>query len=153
MRLNQTFSTATLAAVLLAGVALAPAAGHAQTDGDFLMRQEADQMLVGNVLGIDVVGAAGENIGNVDDVVADREGRILGIVVGVGGFLGMGQKDVAIPMDALSFDIAGVVDGTRNEELAGQGTWGWGTDRVNRVVVQYTEEQLEAAPEFRRFDD
>jgi sporulation protein YlmC with PRC-barrel domain len=174
MRLTQTFSTATLTAALLAGVALAPAAGLAQTttqetgqtattqmaqqpthatqDG-FLVRQEADQMLVGNLMGVDVIGAAGENIGSVDDVVADREGRIVGIVVGVGGFLGMGQKDVAIPMDALSFDIAGTADGTADEELAGQGTWGWGDGRVNQVIVQYTEEQLEAAPEFRRFDD
>ena len=145
MRLKQTFSTATLAAVLLAGVALAPAAGHAQTDGDFLMRQEADQMLVGNVLGIDVVGAAGENIGNVDDVVADREGQILGVVVGVGGFLGIAEKDVGIPVDALSFDMEDVPD----DEMA----WGWGTGRVNRVVVDYTREELEAAPEFRRFED
>jgi sporulation protein YlmC with PRC-barrel domain len=176
MRLNQTFSTATLAAALLAGVALAPIAGLAQTttqqpaqqtgqtattemaqqpthatqDG-FLVRQEADQILVSNLMGVDVVGAAGENIGTVDDVVADREGRILGIVVGVGGFLGMGQKDVAIPIDALSFD--GAADGARDEELAGQGTWGWGTGRVNRVIVEYTEAQLEAAPEFRRFDE
>jgi len=145
MRLKQTFSTATLAAVLLAGVALAPAAGHAQTDGDFLMRQEADQMLVGNVLGIDVVGAAGENIGNVDDVVADREGQILGVVVGVGGFLGIAEKDVGIPVDALTFDMEDVPD----DEMA----WGWGTGRVNRVVVDYTREELEAAPEFRRFED
>jgi sporulation protein YlmC with PRC-barrel domain len=178
MRLTQTFSTATLAAALLAGVALAPFAGLAQTttqqpaqqtgqtattemaqqpthatqDG-FLVRQEADQMLVSNLMGVDVVGAAGENIGNVDDVVADLDGRILGIVVGVGGFLGMGQKDVGIPVDALSFDIEGVADGTRDEGLAGQGTWGWGTGRVNRVIVEYTEAQLEAAPEFRRFDE
>jgi sporulation protein YlmC with PRC-barrel domain len=166
MRLTQTFSTAALAAALLAGVALAPIAGLAQTttqqpaqqpthatqDG-FLVRQEADQMLVSNLMGVDVVGAAGENIGTVDDVVADLDGQILGIVVGVGGFLGMGQKDVAIPIDALSFDIEGVADGTRDEELAGQGTWGWGTDRVNRVIVEYTEAQLEAAPEFRRFDE
>ena len=178
MRLNHSFSTATLAAALLAGVALAPIAGLAQTttqqpaqqtgqtattqmaqqpthatQAGFLVRQEADQMLVSNLMGVDVVGAAGENIGSVDDVVADREGQIVGIVVGVGGFLGMGQKDVAIPMDALSFDIGGVADGTRDEGLAGQGTWGWGNDRVNRVVVEYTQEQLEAAPEFRRFDD
>ncbi len=145
MRLNQTFSTATLAAVLLAGVALGPVAGQAQTADDrFLVRQEADQMLVNNILGVDVVSAAGENIGNVDDVVADRQGQILGIVVGVGGFLGIGEKDVAIPVDALTFDMA---------DAHGDTGWGWGDGRVNQVVVDYTQEQLEAAPEFQRFDD
>jgi len=138
--------------VLLAGVALAPATGRAQTaeqpdnnvqDG-FLSRQQEDQMLVGNLIGVDVFSTADENIGNVDDVVADLDGQILGIVVGVGGFLGMAEKDVGIPMEALTFEM----DGPEAEE-----TWGWGTGRVNRVVVDYTEDQLEAAPEFRRFLD
>jgi sporulation protein YlmC with PRC-barrel domain len=40
-------------------------------------------------------------IGAVDDVLIDKEGRISAMIVGVGGFLGMGEKDVAIPFSAL----------------------------------------------------
>src|SRR6267143_1974158 len=40
-------------------------------------------------------------IGEVDDVLIDKEGRVTALIIGVGGFLGMGEKDVAIPFSAL----------------------------------------------------
>jgi sporulation protein YlmC with PRC-barrel domain len=40
-------------------------------------------------------------IGAVDDVLIDKEGRVSAMIIGVGGFLGMGEKDVAIPFSAL----------------------------------------------------
>ena len=40
-------------------------------------------------------------IGEVDDVLIDKEGRVTAMIIGVGGFLGMGEKDVAIPFSAL----------------------------------------------------
>jgi hypothetical protein len=36
-------------------------------------------------------------IGDVDDVLIDKEGRIAAMIIGVGGFLGMGEKNVAVP--------------------------------------------------------
>ena len=40
-------------------------------------------------------------IGDVDDVLIDKEGHVTAMIIGVGGFLGMGEKDVAIPFSAL----------------------------------------------------
>ena len=40
-------------------------------------------------------------IGVVDDLLIDKEGHVTAIMVGVGGFLGMGEKDVAIPFSGL----------------------------------------------------
>src|SRR6267143_2676258 len=40
-------------------------------------------------------------IGEVDDILIDKEGRVAALIIGVGGFLGMGEKDVAIPFSAL----------------------------------------------------
>jgi sporulation protein YlmC with PRC-barrel domain len=40
-------------------------------------------------------------IGTVDDLLIDQQGRITAVLVGVGGFLGIGEKDVAIPFSAL----------------------------------------------------
>jgi hypothetical protein len=40
-------------------------------------------------------------IGEIDDVLVDREGRITALVIGVGGFLGVGVKDVAVPFCAV----------------------------------------------------
>ena len=36
-------------------------------------------------------------IGGIDDVLIDKEGRVTALIIGVGGFLGMGEKNVAIP--------------------------------------------------------
>ena len=40
-------------------------------------------------------------IGTIDDVLVDKSGKVTGLVVGVGGFLGAGEKDVIVPFDAV----------------------------------------------------
>jgi len=40
-------------------------------------------------------------IGDVDDVLVDKAGKVTGLVVGVGGFLGAGEKDVIVPFTAV----------------------------------------------------
>jgi ribosomal 30S subunit maturation factor RimM len=83
-------------------------AGQEQLEiqGGFVVRQGPNQLLGSNLMSANVIGATGENIGTVDDVLMDNQGRVLAIIVGVGGFLGIGQRDVAIPVDALNFVTA-----------------------------------------------
>src|SRR5262249_6215288 len=40
-------------------------------------------------------------IGEIMDVLVERDGKITGLIIGVGGFLGMGEKDVAVPFNAV----------------------------------------------------
>ena len=61
----------------------------------------------GTHLGSKIVGAnvhsnAGEKLGDVNDLIIDGTGRITGVVVGVGGFLGVGEKNVALAWDAVT---------------------------------------------------
>ena len=49
-----------------------------------------------------VYDTADNKIGTVDDVLVDKTGKIHAAMVGVGGFLGMGEKDVAVPFEALN---------------------------------------------------
>jgi hypothetical protein len=42
-------------------------------------------------------------IGEINDVLVDSEGKTVALVVGVGGFLGVGEKDVAVPLNAVQF--------------------------------------------------
>jgi sporulation protein YlmC with PRC-barrel domain len=42
-------------------------------------------------------------IGEIMDVLVDRDGKIAVLIVGVGGFLGMGEKDVAVPFNSVQF--------------------------------------------------
>ncbi len=71
---------------------MAPASDSAQ----FVSTQKPDQWLASKFKGTDVVGADNEKIGDVSDILFDKTGKIEAFVVSVGGFLGMGAKDVAL---------------------------------------------------------
>jgi sporulation protein YlmC with PRC-barrel domain len=91
-----------------------------------------DQVLASSVLGKTVytgVDEQGEAIGDVNDVVINADGGAEAMVIGVGGFLGIGEKDVAIGFDRVSWSDR---DGQRI------------------IVVAATKEELQAAPEFQR---
>lgn len=49
----------------------------------------------------DVYDPQQSKIGSVDDVLVDKSGKITGLVIGVGGFLGAGEKDVIVPFTAV----------------------------------------------------
>jgi PRC-barrel domain protein len=62
----------------------------------FITKQSADQHLASKFKGTDVLGPGDEKIGDVSDILFDDKGTVLAYIVGVGGFLGIGAKDVAI---------------------------------------------------------
>jgi ribosomal 30S subunit maturation factor RimM len=95
-----------------------------ELQGGFVVRQGPNQILGSNLMSANVIGATGENIGSVDDVLMDGEGRVMAIIVGVGGFLGIGQRDVAIPVDALNFVTAEVVAAGTPAQPTATGTVG-----------------------------
>ena len=91
-----------------------------------------EQVLASSVLGKTVYTGSdeqGEAIGDVNDVVINASGGAEAMVIGVGGFLGIGEKDVAISFDRVSWSDR---DGQRI------------------IVVSATKEELQAAPEFDR---
>ena len=49
----------------------------------------------------DVYDAHDNKIGDVSDVLLDKTGRVTAVILGVGGFLGMGEKDVAVPFNSV----------------------------------------------------
>lgn len=54
------------------------------------------QWRASEAMGLSVYNRAGERIGEVDDIIFDNTGRIAAAVVGVGGFLGLGERKVAV---------------------------------------------------------
>jgi sporulation protein YlmC with PRC-barrel domain len=93
------------ATVLMAGSALAQTTAPTQPagPGQVMTQMPPDLMRGSQLMGIDVYGADNQRIGDIDEVLVDRQGKIHGLVVGVGGFLGIGQKDVAIPFDQVQW--------------------------------------------------
>ncbi len=55
------------------------------------------------LMGVDIYGADDKKVGDVTEVIFDKQGKIEMVTVGVGGFLGIGSKDVAIPFDQVTW--------------------------------------------------
>jgi len=96
--------------MILAGALTLAAGGPAWAEtakpvgaDQFVTNQPAGEWLARVILGATVQNDAGETVGDVNDLVFTRTGQISTVVLGVGGFLGMGEKDVAVPYTALSF--------------------------------------------------
>jgi hypothetical protein len=52
---------------------------------------------------VKIYNSSNENIGDVNDLIVDKKGNIDAVVVGVGGFLGIGEKNVALPYGAITW--------------------------------------------------
>lgn len=118
----------TAIATLLATAAYAQEA----TPTPMARNQAAAEHLASNIIGKSVYNGAGadaKDIGKVTDMIIAPDGSVAAVVVGVGGFLGLGEKDVAVDYRAL----------------------GWADRKGERwLVINATKEQLEAQPAFDR---
>ena len=61
----------------------------------------ADSVTVTNYYKQNVYDQSDAKIGEIADVLVDKEGRVTALIVSVGGFLGAGEKDVAVPFNAI----------------------------------------------------
>jgi len=62
-------------------------------------------ILASRVNGTNVYNSAGDKIGHVEDVVLDKQSnRIMFAALGIGGFLGMGEKFHPVPWSVLDYD-------------------------------------------------
>src|SRR4051812_39913810 len=80
-----------------------PAARTQTNQGQFLTQESADQWRGSKLVGLTVYGPNNERIGDINEVLVDRNGKVDAIVIGAGGFLGIGEKDVALPFSQVKF--------------------------------------------------
>ncbi|HEX2019073.1 MAG TPA: PRC-barrel domain-containing protein [Aurantimonas sp.] len=78
-------------------------ASTSAVEGPFVTVPPSGAWRASDLEGKDVYDTTGENIGSISDVLLSEDGEVMAVLVGVGGFLGIGQKDVAVAMDALEF--------------------------------------------------
>jgi len=84
---------------------------------------------VQGILGKEVRSAADENMGRIVDVVVDRTGQVRAAIIDFGGFLGVGSRKIAVAWNGLRFPPK--------------------TDKVERVALELTRDQVRAAPEYK----
>jgi hypothetical protein len=78
-------------------------AGEDAVNGPFVTVPQTGAWRVTNLEGKNVEDANGESIGSIIDVLVNQRGEVIAVLVGVGGFLGIGEKHVAVAMSALEF--------------------------------------------------
>jgi sporulation protein YlmC with PRC-barrel domain len=118
-----------LAAAPIAGQALAQTATAPGVTVPFVSQQPAEEWLARVFIGQSVYNAAGEAIGDINDLVFNRKGQITTVVIGVGGFLSIGEKGVGVPYSALTFSV-----GKTGERV---------------IAVALTKQDLTQAPVFK----
>jgi sporulation protein YlmC with PRC-barrel domain len=93
-----------LSLALLAGTLAAPTIAHAQVAGTSTVSvTEATQVAMGwsvkkSILGKTVYNDAGEKIGKVEDMIISPRQNVSYLIIGAGGFVGIGRHDVAVPV-------------------------------------------------------
>jgi hypothetical protein len=111
----------------------------------FIAWQGADKWAFTKFRGSDVRGPDDASIGSVNDLLFDKSGKIIGVVIGVGGFLGIGTKNVAIDMSA--FNVVPADSGS--SEI---GKTSAASDPSNvKLKVAWTKDQLRDAPDFEYY--
>ena len=80
-----------------------PSQAQAPSGVNFVTRQEKTQWRAPKLVGVGVYGPNGTQVGKIDDLLMDHNGATQTVVIGVGGFLGFGKKDVAVPFSAIQW--------------------------------------------------
>jgi len=147
----------------------AAAASTATASTDFITTQKEGQLRAPKLVGVAVYDSDNKSVGKIDDLLLDKSGSIQAVVIGMGGFLGIGRKDVAVPYSAIHWQTeqrtaaesggapAGAPGATNNSQPATQKIDPAKIEAYqgypDRAVLNVTQAQLKAAPEFKYAQD
>lgn len=173
---SKKLALAVLAAALLSTTALAqstPPAGSAapaakQMDPVAVQSTAQGKWRASKLIGLNVYNANNEKIGDINELVTDSSGKIDVVVVGAGGFLGMGEHNVGLPFSQVKFVNEPVRTSSTATSTAPR-TTGTGTgaattttttttastpkDYPDHAMVNMTKDQLKALPAFKYASD
>lgn len=103
--------------------------GEETTSTDLIIPEQADdEVAAKTVIGTRVYNVQDEQVGRIDDLLIDGEGKVVGAVLSIGGFLGFGAKEVGIAWANLDFHPL---------------------ERTARLNADIDREWLEQAPDFK----
>jgi sporulation protein YlmC with PRC-barrel domain len=165
------YMTAGLAAsALLASVAFAQTPTTTTDRANMAPAAASDSSFKGDwraskLVGLKVYNDNNESVGSINDLLADKNGAIKAVVIGVGGFLGVGEHLVAVPFDKIKFsDEAVAFTGPASPGAKPGATTGAApttappatatTSKPNpwypdHAVYNATKDELKAMPEFK----
>jgi len=95
-----------LGSALVSAPALAQTSGTAggsMSSGNWMTQEQPGQWRASKLEGLDVYNNNNEKVGDISEVLLDQSGKVQAVVIGVGGFLGMGEHSVAVPFEQIKF--------------------------------------------------
>jgi predicted outer membrane protein/sporulation protein YlmC with PRC-barrel domain len=154
-------------------------AGSGQANQAFMTQEQPGQWRASKLEGLNVYNNNDEKIGDISELIVDSSGKIQAAIIGVGGFLGIGERDVAVPFDQIKFvneprtsanstttgtaganstagatgtaSSSGTTTAPANPTTAGTPATGSNANRStpDHAMLNMTKDQLKAAPEFK----
>jgi hypothetical protein len=155
-------AAALLGTTLLTGAAFAQNATTDRSNVNTAVHKDG-QWRASKVIGVNVYNENNEKIGDIQEIIIDKSAKVDNVVLGVGGFLGMGEHYVAVPMEKLKWVDEPVRTSSTTTAPADKSTATTGeANRANRAeraanekwypdhaVLNATKDQLKAMPQFK----
>lgn len=101
--------------------------------GTFLTAQAADDLSANQMIGHDVRTPNGDDVGDINNLILKQSGKVEAAIIGVGGFLGIGEKNVAVPFEKIQ-----VSQDAQTGKM--------------KLTTSLTKDDLKAAPEFQTLE-
>jgi len=162
---------AAAAADTTTSAAPANAAADATTPSEvFIDKQSVGLVRAPKLVGVAVYDNNNKDVGKIDDILLDKSGEVKAVVIGVGGFLGIGKKEVAVPYSSLRWQteqrsvatneppvanpagnsgsltgLAGKPVTKKIDPAAAEAYQGY----PDRAIIDVSQAQLKSAPEFK----
>ncbi|WP_243373793.1 PRC-barrel domain-containing protein [Microvirga solisilvae] len=119
---------------------------QAANSSQFMTQLPAGSMLLSDLMDEDVIGPDNKDIGDVEDVILDRNGKVAAVVIEVEE--GIGDRTVALPLNA--FQMMPDAETTGSVQNSNQNTGSSNTNMSGemRLMLNMPVDQLKSAPEF-----
>jgi sporulation protein YlmC with PRC-barrel domain len=128
------------------------------TTTNWLTQEATGKWRASKMVGLNCYNNDNEKIGDIAELIIDRSGKLEAVVVGAGGFLGIGERDVAVPYSQINWVFAPVgPPSTRTDNRAGaiidsaqeRRNLGDAVSYPDHAVLNMTKDQLKDAPAFK----
>jgi len=151
-------AAALLGTALLTGTAYAAETATTDRSNINTAVHKEGQWRSSKLIGVNVYNDNNDKIGDIQELIVDKSGKIDEVVLGVGGFLGMGEHYVAVPMEKLKWVDEPVRTSSTSATPADKSTVGTNTRPAraanekwypDHAVFNATKDQLKAMPQFK----
>jgi len=165
----RTLTAAVIGLALLATPALAQSNNNTSNATNNQQQQNASSMNLwqsSKMIGLDVYNQQNNKIGDIKELLLDKDGKVAQVAIGVGGFLGMGEHDVAVKWSDLKFTNEPVKSSTTTSSntmapgaakttgsasstsSSASSTSSTKKNYPDHAVLNATKDQLKAMPQF-----